>query len=171
MRGGTREDRMMRSVQTTIPPLIASRDYPPSVTEILATEQTLLQVAQADTDAERHSARIAAAASRKTIARLTALPSQWREELKPRRGSAADILIDALYDHPIISAHEVEAIAKTASASATYRAIDKLTAAGLIEEVTGRARDRVWAASEITSLAATLRHRNGSRPFHLRVKA
>ncbi|CBT77524.1 MULTISPECIES: Fic family protein [Glutamicibacter] len=58
VRGGTREDRIFSSVETTIPPLIARLDYAPSLPETLASEQALLTVAQADTDAEGHSAAL-----------------------------------------------------------------------------------------------------------------
>lgn len=35
------------------------------------------------------------------------------------------------------------------STAAAYRAIDRLTSAGVIEEITGRKKDRVWVASEV----------------------
>ncbi|MEJ1089713.1 Fic family protein [Microbacterium sp. Mu-80] len=47
---------MLRSVDATIPPIIASLDYLPPLPVTLATEKALLAVAQADTDAEGHSA-------------------------------------------------------------------------------------------------------------------
>lgn len=56
VRGGTREDRMMSSVDATIPPLIAALDYTPPLRTMIITESALLAVAQADTDAEGHSA-------------------------------------------------------------------------------------------------------------------
>lgn len=77
------------------------------------------------------------------------MPSTWRAEIKPRQGSVAELLIDAFYDHPVMSVHEIVAAAGDATTSQTYRVIDQLTDAGLIEEITGRKRDRVWAASEV----------------------
>lgn len=93
------------------------------------------------------SARAAAECSRDTIARLKAMPEEWAVELKPRAGSAAAALIQAFYDHPVMRADDIEVVA--ASTTAGYRAIDQLVDAGFIEEITGRKKDRVWAASEV----------------------
>lgn len=93
------------------------------------------------------SARAAAACSRETIARLKAMPALWTAELKPRTKSAAAALIQAFYDHPVMGADGIEATA--GSTTAAYRAIDQLVGAGFIEEITGRKKDRVWAASEV----------------------
>lgn len=75
------------------------------------------------------------------------MPEEWAVELKPRAGSAAAALIQAFYDHPVMRAHDIEVVA--ASTTAGYRAIDQLVDAGFIEEITGRKKDRVWAASEV----------------------
>lgn len=96
------------------------------------------------------SARVAATASRETITRLSAMPDDWRAELKPRVGSAAETLIDAFSHHPVMSVHEIDAATtKTTTTSQTYRVIDQLVDAGFLEEVTGRKKDRVWAAAEV----------------------
>src|SRR6185312_17460311 len=58
VRGGIREDRMMRSVDATIPSFIRELDYMPPLPVMLDTEKALLAVAQADTDAEGHSAAL-----------------------------------------------------------------------------------------------------------------
>lgn len=58
VRGGTREDRMFSNVEATIPSLVARLDYASSLPETLASEQALLTVAQADTDAEGDSAAL-----------------------------------------------------------------------------------------------------------------
>lgn len=93
------------------------------------------------------SARAAAECSRDTIARLKAMPDEWAAELRPRAGSAAAALIHAFYDHPVMSADEIETRSGSV-ASQAYRALDRLTRAGFIEEITGRKKNRVWAASE-----------------------
>ncbi len=95
------------------------------------------------------SARIAATASRQTIGRLTAMPDEWRAELQPRAGSVAESLIDAFYNHPVMSVHEIDAAAAGTSTSQAYRVIDRLVDAGFLEEITGRKKDRVWAASDV----------------------
>lgn len=93
------------------------------------------------------STRAAAECSRETIARLKGMPALWTAELKPRAKSAAAALIQTFYDHPVMSADEIEAA--VGSPTAAYRAIDQLVGAGFIEEITGRKKDRVWAASEV----------------------
>lgn len=95
------------------------------------------------------SARVAATASRDTIARVKAMPEEWRHELKPRAGSAVEMLIDAFYDHPVMSVHEIDTATSGTSTSQAYRVIDRLVNAGFLEEITGRKKDRVWAASEV----------------------
>lgn len=95
------------------------------------------------------SARVAATASRVTIAKLNAMPDEWRAEIKPRSGSIAETLIDAFYEHPVMSVHEIHAVASGATRSQAYRVIDRLVDAGFLEEITGRKKDRVWAASEV----------------------
>jgi Fic family protein len=94
------------------------------------------------------SARAAAEGSRATIARLKAMPDAWSADVKPRAGSAVAALIGAFYDHPVMSVDEIEAAVGSATSQA-YRAIDRLVDAGLIEEITGRKKNRVWAASEV----------------------
>ena len=61
--------------------------------------------------------------------------------------SSPAALIQAFYDHPVMSATEIEARSGSV-ASQAYRAIDQLTRAGCIQEITGRKKNRVWAASE-----------------------
>jgi len=94
------------------------------------------------------SARAAATCSRVSIARIKALPDEWISELRPRAVSAVATLIPAFYDHPVMTAAEIEQHSK-ASTQATYTAIDRLQDAGFIREITGRKRDRVWVASEL----------------------
>lgn len=94
------------------------------------------------------SARSAAICSRESIARIKALPDEWMDELRPRNGSAAAALIPAFYDHPVMTAAEIEARSGS-SLQAAYLAIEQLAAAGFIQEITGRKRDRVWVASEL----------------------
>lgn len=94
------------------------------------------------------SARAAAICSRHTIARLTAIPQEWMTELKPRQGTAVAALIPAFYNHPVMGLAEAEAHSGAGEVQ-TYRAIAQLNAAGFVEEITGRKRNRVWAAAEL----------------------
>lgn len=95
------------------------------------------------------SARFVATASRDTIARLKVVPDEWRAELEPHAGSSAEILTVAFYDHPVMSMHEIGAATSGTTTRQTYRVIDQLVGAGFLEEITGRKKDRVWAASEV----------------------
>ena len=94
------------------------------------------------------SALAAANESRTSIERIKALPDDWMAEVKPRRGSAIANLLPVFFDHPVMNAGEVErhSGAKTVQ---TYAAIDRLVEAGVIREITGRKRDRVWMASDL----------------------
>lgn len=94
------------------------------------------------------SARAAAICSRESIARIKALPGEWNAELRPRAGSAVAALIPAFYDHPVMAAAEIEQRSGS-SEQQTYRAINRLSEAGFIHEITGRKRDRVWVAFEL----------------------
>ena len=75
------------------------------------------------------------------------MPEAWTAELRPRASSAAATFIRAFSDHPVMQDGDLEAL--VGSPAAAYRAIYQLTGAGFIEEVTGRTRNRVWAASEV----------------------
>lgn len=91
---------------------------------------------------------MAAEQSRISIQRIAALPGEWAAEVKPRAGSAVAALLALFYDHPVMAAAEIESLA-VASTAAAYVALDRLESAGVIREVTGRKRDRVWVASDL----------------------
>lgn len=94
------------------------------------------------------SARAAAICSRDTIARLTSIPAEWADELRPRVGSAVAALIPAFYDHPVMGTAEIEQRSGS-SLQQTYKAVQRLEEAGFVREITGRKRDRVWVAAEM----------------------
>lgn len=94
------------------------------------------------------SVRAAAVCSRESIARIKTLPEEWAAELRPRADSAVASLIPAFYDHPVMAAAEIEQRSGSSEQQA-YKAIVRLAEAGFIQEITGRKRDRVWAAAEL----------------------
>lgn len=108
------------------------------------------------------AAQVAAIESRTSIDALRALPAEWRSLSGARAGSAADRLVDAFLDDPVMSADEA-ATAVGGAPAAAYAALDRLTAAGVIIEITGRQRDRVWAATdalaELDDLDRRIQHR------------
>ncbi|WP_258132073.1 Fic family protein [Microbacterium sp. MYb62] len=94
------------------------------------------------------SARVAAVESRDSIAAIKVLPSEWRETYRPRTGSAGAALIEAFYDHPVMSMDDIERL-DLGSSSRIYAAVEDMVAVGILREITGRIRDRVWVASEL----------------------
>ncbi|MFC8683396.1 Fic family protein [Microbacterium ureisolvens] len=94
------------------------------------------------------AALAAAIESRASIEALRELPPEWRSLVDASPGSATDRLLTALLDDPVMSGED--AIAALGSTAATaYAALDRLTDAGVIAEITGRKRDRVWAANDV----------------------
>ncbi|MFB7890760.1 Fic family protein [Microbacterium sp. NPDC056044] len=90
----------------------------------------------------------AAVESRSSIDALRELPAEWRSLAEATPGSATDRLIGALLDDPVMSGED--AVAAIGSTPATaYAALDRLTEAGVVTEITGRKRDRVWAANDV----------------------
>lgn len=95
VRGGTRADRMLASVEASIPPMIADLDFLAPAATIVAAERALLAVAQADTDAEGHSAalsrfmiRTESVASSK-IERITATATDYARALAGNRSNSS----------------------------------------------------------------------------------
>jgi Fic family protein len=85
------------------------------------------------------------------IARLQHLRQRYHQLLKDER--AVDRLIqtvDVLFERPILSIRQLEAALKVSYRTA-QRYIEKLQALGLLREVTGRARNRLYQADEIFS--------------------
>ncbi|GAA1057570.1 Fic family protein [Agromyces luteolus] len=103
--------------------------------------------------------RIAAIESRRAADRLAELPGYWRELTRPRAGSAAAKLLDALAEHPILGAEEAQSLTG-APLSSVYTALDRLEADGVIRQVTARQRNRVWGVvdllAELDDLAARI---------------
>lgn len=94
-RGGTRADRMMSSIEAMNPPMIAGLGYAPPIAMIVNSEAALLAVAQADTDAEGHSAalsrfmmRTESVASSK-IERITASAVDYAKALAGNRSNSS----------------------------------------------------------------------------------
>lgn len=94
------------------------------------------------------SAVAAAEEGRVSVQRIKQFPQQWTEEADVRRGSTAALLIPSFFDSPVMSMNDIERIAGPVSQK-LYNAIASLEDAGIIQEMTGRKRDRVWAASDV----------------------
>lgn len=94
------------------------------------------------------SAVAAAEEGRVSVQRIKQFPQQWIEQADVRRGSTAAALIPAFFDDPVMSIADVERTAGPVSPK-LYAALTRLEEAGIIQEITGRKRDRVWAASDL----------------------
>jgi Fic family protein len=94
--------------------------------------------------------------------RLGELPAKWRDLVRPRANSSAAKLIGNLVANPVINADTAQQLTGSA-APRTYDAIERLNEAGVLREITGGARNRVWVASDVTSEIADLDERIGRR--------
>ena len=108
------------------------------------------------------SATVAAEEGLPSVRRIKRLPTEWAERADARRGSTAAALLPAFFDSPVMSAFEIEAITGTGS-PAVYAAIARLEEDGIIHEITGRKRNRVWAASDLMEELDRLDARIASR--------
>lgn len=90
------------------------------------------------------SAVAAAEEGRISVQRIKQFPVEWAEQLQSRRRSTATELVQAFFDNPVMSMSDIERIAGPVSPK-LYDAVDRLEEAGIIQEMTGRKRDRVWA--------------------------
>ncbi len=125
-------------------------------------------IAYRDGDAGTLISYIAAAAHTATIEasvsaqRLRDMPGRWREVVRPRANSSAAALIDGLVAAPVLNARIAQQITGS-TAARTYEAIEKLVEAGVLREITGGARNRVWVASDVANEIADLDERIGRR--------
>ena len=94
-------------------------------------------------------AAVTAAAEAVTSAdHLVELPDRWRADVRANKGSAADKLLDRLLEVPVLT-DKSAASAVGASTRRIYDALNRLTEAGIVTEVTGNERDRVWVAGDV----------------------
>jgi Fic family protein len=87
---------------------------------------------------------IACQGAEELAGRIEALKQRWREAAaSPRRGSAAERLIEALPVHPVVDLGSVQEILG-ASDEAARLGIERLAQAGILQEITKRRRGRAW---------------------------
>ncbi|MGO4616901.1 Fic family protein [Nocardia sp. 2YAB30] len=79
---------------------------------------------------------------------LADLPEHWRTIARPRANSTEEAVLAALLDMPIFSADTVQKITCTTDAS-VYRALGRLTEAGILEVLSESKRNRIWAATDV----------------------
>jgi len=81
---------------------------------------------------------------------LRAIRAGWDDKIKARRGAAAWRLADLLLRQPVVDAATVAAQLELAPQNA-QRAITPLAETGVLTELTGFKRNRMWQASEVLS--------------------
>ncbi|MDD4866078.1 MAG: Fic family protein [Mycobacterium sp.] len=105
---------------------------------------------------------IASEAAEVSAAALAELPERWHAVAAPRANSADEKLIAALLDTPILDATAAIGITGTSEPS-TYKALDRLTEAGILEVTSTARRNRIWVAIdvmvELDSLSAAIGRR------------
>lgn len=94
------------------------------------------------------AAVIASSSAEQSAVRLSGLPDHWRSVARPRANSADEKLLDRLLYTPILNAANALEITGTSEPS-TYKALDRLTEAGVLEVVSASRRNRIWAAREV----------------------
>lgn len=94
------------------------------------------------------SSAIAASESRHSAGILLSLPDEWAGSTRARAGSATASILGQLLDHPVLTLESATRFID-ASETALYAAFDRLEADGVLREITGRKRNRVWAASAV----------------------
>lgn len=93
---------------------------------------------------------------------LASLPQHWRATAKPRSGSSDETLLANLLDNPILNIDIAHRLTGTTEAS-TYRALDRLTDAGVLVVLSESKRNRVWAATDILAELDSLSAAIGKR--------
>lgn len=104
----------------------------------------------------------AAANGRQLVLDLRGIRQSWEDKIKARRGATAWQLADVLLRQPVIDtptvAHELGVTPQNA-----LRAITPLTGAGVLEEFTGFARNRMWQSREVLDALDDFAARAGRR--------
>ena len=95
-------------------------------------------------------------------ANLAALPGAWRDRIAARAGSATDKLLERLLDTPVLT-DKIAAAAARSSVRRIYDALDRLTAAEILAEITGNERNRVWVVTDVLDEIDRLEQRIGRR--------
>lgn len=109
-----------------------------------------------------NAAQTATVEASTSASRLAEMPMQWRERAKPRARSSADLLIERLVGTPVLDAKRAQQLTGSAMPR-TYDALEKLHAAGVLREITGGAKNRIWVASDVITELVDLDARIGRR--------
>ncbi len=106
---------------------------------------------------------VAAEAAAESASTLAALPEYWQQIATPRAGSTANILIQQLVEHPVVTSSLAMGLVASSSRRAVFSALDQLETAGVLTEVTGGTRQRIWIAQDVLDELDRLTLRVGRR--------
>jgi Fic family protein len=110
------------------------------------------------------SATSRAASAGLTLAEdLARLRERWRDGVRPRQGSAAAVLLEALLRQPVVDIGSVRELVGHVADKNLYAAVDRLESVGVLTELSGAGRNRVWAAMAVLDLLEQLEARLGRR--------
>lgn len=79
------------------------------------------------------------------------LHASWVEDVNPRHGSAVESLLNLLLTHPVLDIATIRAHLRK-DPSNLYRALERLTQAGVLTEITDQHRHQVWVAVDVFDL-------------------
>lgn len=108
------------------------------------------------------ASRTAALHGRWLIDELASTRESWLETVRPRAGSTSRTLLGVLLGQPAITIAWVQEQLGVSN-TAARRAVDQLTAAGIITETTDRRRDRVFIARDVIDILEEFAVRAGRR--------
>jgi Fic family protein len=86
----------------------------------------------------------------------------WNERITVRRGAAAHRLADLLVRQPVVDSPLVQRELRVAATNANT-AIDHLVEKGILHKVSGKYRNRKWAASDVLGELDAFAARAGRR--------
>jgi len=104
----------------------------------------------------------AAEAAEESAGHLAALRPEWMEAVKPRKNSAAHKMIEGLLRSPILDIERALALTGAAKGR-TYEALDRLSEAKVLAEISHGSRNRIWVASDVMTEMRELEERIGVR--------
>lgn len=110
----------------------------------------------------------AASAGLRLATDLAALRRHWVDVVKPRRGSAVAGLLEALMRQPVVDIDTLRALTGGVADKNIYAAVQRLEEGGVLAELSGGGRNRVWAASGVLELLERLEADLGRRSTQLR---
>jgi Fic family protein len=94
---------------------------------------------------------LAMEASWETLERIEGLRNKWQGQIKFRRGSAVEKMLDKLLEQPIINANYVSRELKVSDNSARA-AIESLMNSGIIRRIKDQKRNVMYQAGEVTEI-------------------